>query len=387
MKTLIFIFSAVFTINCYSQWQQTSLDSMSIRCITISGNNIFAGTNYGLYLSTDNGNSWTNIGLSSYQVNAITTSGTSNIFAGTLSYGGGVFLSSNNGVTWTPKNNGLATEYIYKLNTNGSKIYAGTNSGFYYSSNNGNSWILMNNGLYWTDILTFAFGGASNIYAGTWGGGISLSTNNGASWIESNTGLYDNSFNAMLVNDTNIFAGSQTAGVFLSTNNAASWNNVSNGLLNLRITSLETSGGNIFSGTYGGGVYLSSDNGNNWADINSGLTKDTILSLAANGSNLFAGTFGGGVWRRQLSEFTEIKNTNINGLIIKVYPNPAKNYITIESPPKSAMKIYNIQGEQIISISTISNKTNLNVSSFPLGMYFVEVKTDKMFIVNKFVKE
>jgi hypothetical protein len=57
-----------------------------VNCFAISGTNLFAGTKGGVYLSTNNGTSWTaiNDGLSSsgIDVQTLSVSGT-NLFAGT----------------------------------------------------------------------------------------------------------------------------------------------------------------------------------------------------------------------------------------------------------------------------------------------------------------
>ena len=78
-----------------------------VQALAVSGTNIFAGI-YGnsVYLSTNNGTSWTalNNGSNPSTVKAFAVSGT-NIFAG--SYGGGVHLSTNNGTNWTSVNHNL----------------------------------------------------------------------------------------------------------------------------------------------------------------------------------------------------------------------------------------------------------------------------------------
>jgi len=79
---------------------------------------------------------------------------------------------------------------------------------------------------------------------------------------------------------------------------------------------------------------------------------------------------------------------------IKIYPNPTKNNITIESPlqaclpiGKAVIEILNMQGQLIRSFTANSNKTNIDISAFPSGMYVVKVKTEKGVAVKKFVKE
>ncbi|MFA6472089.1 MAG: regulator, partial [Candidatus Latescibacterota bacterium] len=50
-----------------------------------------------------------------------------NIFAG--NYNGGVFLSTNNGASWTAVNTGLIITPVYSLAVSGMNIFAGTNDG------------------------------------------------------------------------------------------------------------------------------------------------------------------------------------------------------------------------------------------------------------------
>ncbi|MFA4852485.1 MAG: T9SS type A sorting domain-containing protein [Bacteroidales bacterium] len=72
---------------------------------------------------------------------------------------------------------------------------------------------------------------------------------------------------------------------------------------------------------------------------------------------------------------------------IKVYPNPTTNNITIESPQQAVIEILNIQGQLIKTITANSNKTNVDVSAFPCGVYVVEVKTEQGVAIKKFVKQ
>ena len=69
-----------------AQWVPTnSIFGGIIRCMAVSGTNLFVGTRFGgVFLSTNNGTSWTavNNGLTNSQVYAIAVRGT-NIFAGT----------------------------------------------------------------------------------------------------------------------------------------------------------------------------------------------------------------------------------------------------------------------------------------------------------------
>ena len=72
------------------------------------------------------------------------------LFVGIIHYG--IYRSSNDGIDWEYKSNGLPAgiKYGHCFYSDGSYIYAGTNNGVYMSSNNGENWIPrgLNNGSY-----------------------------------------------------------------------------------------------------------------------------------------------------------------------------------------------------------------------------------------------
>jgi ligand-binding sensor domain-containing protein len=79
---------------------------------------------------------WTNTnGPIGGVISALATSGT-NIFAGTEA---GVFLSTNNGTSWSSINNGTTFQNVNAIATNGSDVYVGTFNGIFLSSDNGST--------------------------------------------------------------------------------------------------------------------------------------------------------------------------------------------------------------------------------------------------------
>ncbi len=309
-----------------AQWVQTNGPyGGEIGCFAVSpngagGTNLFAGTHVGgVFLSTNNGTSWTEVnnGLTNTSVFALEVSPASdgtdstNLFAGTN--GGGVFLSTNNGTSWTEVNNGLTNGGMMSFamtpkGAGGTNLFAAGpyDGGVFLSTNNGTSWTEVNNGL--TDHGVNALGvSGTNLFAGTVTG-VFRSTDNGTNWTSANTGLptfcnfSDFVASPNGTGGTNLFAGTLGNGVFLSTNNGTSWSAVNSGLpANDYVHTLALSGTNLFAGTYGSGVFLSTNNGTNWTAVNIGLTNTLVKALAVSGSDLFAGT-NNGVWRRPLSE-------------------------------------------------------------------------------------
>jgi hypothetical protein len=96
---------------------------------------------------------------------------------------------------------------------NGSNLFAETGGGVFLSTNNGTSWTAVNNGLTNPSVLSFAVND-SNLFAGTFGGGVFLSTTNGTGWTAVNTGLMNTFVCALAVNGTNLFAGTSNGGVW-----------------------------------------------------------------------------------------------------------------------------------------------------------------------------
>jgi ligand-binding sensor domain-containing protein len=100
-----------------------------------TGGHLFAGTSKGIFRSTDDGLSWTqlNSGLTDTTVLSIAVDADGECFAGTLS--GGVFRSTDDGASWTQTNTGLTRTSIYSLAVNSDHyVFAGTDSGIFRSA-------------------------------------------------------------------------------------------------------------------------------------------------------------------------------------------------------------------------------------------------------------
>lgn len=75
---------------------------------------------------------------------------------------------------------------------------------------------------------------------------------------------------------------------------------------------------------------------------------------------------------------------------IKIYPNPAKDKITIEIPQNKEMihiEFINITGRTIKTIDTSSVSAVLHIDNFPIGVYFLKIDSKKNSKIFKIVKE
>ena len=261
------------------------------------GKNLYSGSS-GLCLSTDDGVTWKTLTYAFGTPHAI-VSNDQNIFVGTQN---GLFVSTDQGSNWASvKDNQLKTANVYSLAINGSYIFAGTGSGMFVSSDNGMNWQPINNGLNTTPSghpVTSIVIKDTFIFAGTNGDGVFRSDNNGLTWSPVNNGLSSGSYlniTSLLVIDTSLFAA-MADGVFLSTNYGASWSKLK-GSPSYSST-LAVIGSSLFVGTEDVGVVLTNDIGTSWKSVNNGLGFTQILSINSNSNNLLAGT-SRGIYRSQ----------------------------------------------------------------------------------------
>lgn len=233
--------------------ETTGLPSfVNIECLAVNGSDIYAGTynGQGIYLSTDLGENWNpingNLPISSIRVRALAISG-NNIFAGT---GRGIYISSNNGDSWELKNTGLCFNLaVFAITLNNNSIFAATDCGLYLSTNNGNSWDSLNTGLPDNTVFRSVAINENKIFASA-EYSVYTSTDNGNSWSK-NSKVFSAPIHSFEISGSNIFAVTDQ-GVHLSTDNGESWTVIKNEGLpsDFQYLSMVKYGDYIYTGSY-----------------------------------------------------------------------------------------------------------------------------------------
>ena len=196
----------------------------TVRSISFdASNNIYAGLGYlpeqlgslfgNVYISNNNGASWTqstNFANTTTAVNTMVTDNAGNVFAGAS----GIYKSTNQGVTWAEANNGITKSrsrggYL-AINSLGHLFSAGEGN-ISRSTDDGATWQLVINGIDRHDLTCIAIDNNDVIYLGgqTWVGGsvrsnygrIWRSTDNGNTWTIAN--VNDAQMSEIKVNRTN----------------------------------------------------------------------------------------------------------------------------------------------------------------------------------------
>lgn len=233
-----------------------------IRCLTINGNYVFAGTETG-----------------------------------------GIFrlMSLNNYNFWRPINAGLKEGVInvFARNPQSSEeeLWVGTKEGIFYTQENGKNWTNLaweqsNQNLIYTSVQSLAQyqqAGKSYLFVGT-REGVFRSRNYGQNWEPINEGLTDLNIQALAVvdiSDTIYLLAGTANGIFRTRDGGRSWQPSMGGLSSpnvqvMAVKKVETAENSVnqlvFAGTLEGGVFISKDGGQNWKPT--ALTQQKIQALA-----------------------------------------------------------------------------------------------------------
>jgi photosystem II stability/assembly factor-like uncharacterized protein len=267
------------------------------------GANIFyASLTAGVARSTDNGDHWiqdTSV-LKSASITSITFHG-SDIIVGTINHG--VYRSSDNGASWKPMKEGLPTNLqISTLAVSEDYLFVGFAAGavYRYSDSDG----------YWTEILPFPADGFSPILAATGTTviivtkeGVLRSTDNGENWTEINDGLPTTSIELprtgighLYARGEDFFASTYDSRLFRLNETTMTWVDAGTGMFNRTVNAMTASGTDIYAGT-NDGIYRIVGTEPNWTPIPLGLPTAMIYSLAVSDNIVVAGMYGGGVHR------------------------------------------------------------------------------------------
>ena len=240
----------------------------------------------------------------------------------------GMYKSTDGGETWTETNNGLKTSLIniecIAVHPNDPNIvYIGTwKDGVFKSINGGQNWVMKNNGLASADVRSLAIDPMNPeiVYAGLGeGSGIYRTTNGGELWSSINSGL------SLVCPSVLLPVGGVKQGISLEKTQrmvsgsdyySVPWTSVWSIVID------PTNSQTIYAADHQSGVYMSIDGGNNWLPIKEGLSMKAVTALAISydGKVLYAATEGGGVFKVAPGENNPL---TVQKVFIGYYQRPA----------------------------------------------------------------
>lgn len=434
-NTLLILFSALILlpIEIHGQWLRTKgAERQIIQTFAVKGSTLFAGglngpypdTMYvgGAFRSTDNGASWVQINNGFFSGSIFNISVFSLAVKDSLFFAGtqnGIFVSTNNGDSWKQTSFDPLNGEVRSLLVIGSDLYAGTDAGqirsmrdtaggVFCSSDNGKTWIPMNSGLRnnngsaarLTSLITMG----TDLFAGTWDGGVFHSSDHGLNWEHNDTSNAGGDVTSLAVIDSNLFAGNWQGGVFRSADKGTTWTRCDSGLIdtvnhyNFSVRSFGVSRSNLFVGTEFHGVYLSTDLGGSWNAVNDGLTMEygAVQSIFVSEPYAFIGSEMA-IWRRSISEMT----TSVENLPVTLpkefvleqnYPNPFNPTTHLRFAIAKfgfvQLKVFDVLGREVATLineqkSPGTYEVNFNGSNLASGIYFYTIRAGDYKAVRK----
>lgn len=321
MKNLLTLLLLGIAISANAQWQQcVGSEGLDVQAVHVVGVFDFFGGQTGTYRSTDESATYTfsNAGNDSIGPTRGFASDGTYIYTCTSQ---GVFRSSDNGVNWVQKNNGLTQLLSHGIISTDGKIFLSTLSGVFMSTDNADTWTAA--GMAGMDSRSICSMQDSILFVGIQGSGIYKSIDDGQNWTAVSSGIASTNFRAMKAEGNTVFAGGQNGtGVYRSLDYGDTWTLLSNGIASASYRGFASNSNIVVAGSTSDGVFYSLDNGDTWTQINQGLLDLNVFALAMNANYIIAGTHSEGVFRFPLSEiFTtgvEESKHNNNRTLLKI---------------------------------------------------------------------
>ncbi len=220
-----------------SSWQAINrgLKRLEVKALMAAGDELYAGTGDGVYRLDEAGNRWSvvTIGLEDVLVHALARSADGTLYAGTSgkgvlhfkrqtsgwirgkkglkdhegmtenfvrvvaldheqniyagTFGGGVFRSTDGGMTWRSISRALPNDSIRGIVLIDQGLIVATGNGIFKTVDKGKQWVSLNKGLTTRAIQVLIESGDGGLYAGTSSG--VFRTDDGLTWIAVNQGL------------------------------------------------------------------------------------------------------------------------------------------------------------------------------------------------------
>ena len=392
------------------------------------GYNLAGATGDSLFLSTDNGQTWTDFAPNGGP--PLLSVGTTLIGGADSVPGAGILgeilsYSTTAGQTWKPDTLGwpIANGSAMALLAVGNKIYMASAAGIYQQTAPGMRWTpdtvgmtVTSSGQLFTWPVTMLISAGNAMFASAgFGAGMYVSTNNGASWFAADNGLPSTPSAGWLPAWGYAISGSSvvlaiahdstdnTYDFYRTSNSGANWTKMNSAVEYWGNVppQLAASGQNIFAAT-DSGFYVSTNDGATWTQWNTGLptANGTYMNaVQVSGGYVLVSTFESGVWIRKLSDFgiSAVTPTlgSPNGLSLALAGNPSSGSTVqaIFTLPDAGLAQVSLMDELGRSIRVLhngraaagQNSISLDTQSLIPGTYFIRVEANGASAMQKLV--
>jgi photosystem II stability/assembly factor-like uncharacterized protein len=373
---LLIAIALASTTESYGQWTRiVSIDAGAVRALASAGGVLYAGTDGGLFRSTDMGTRWESVTLdASTPIMAVRASGAS-VYAGSLA--GDLFRTTDGGQSWMRFDTLPPGVGIRSIAVDNGDLYIATNAGLFV------------NRVGTIDVMPATMLGLGN--ASIWDiestpSGIVAATYSGMfSTMHADSTWAAVGGDQQFVFVTQGFGNHQyagtLAGLLVSNDNGLTWSPVG-GAADSATFAITTAASRIFAGT-SSGVLFADSSSPVWHNISEGLPGSPILALSADANNLYAGTADGEVFRRSLSNISDVPQDVAGAstqrlLIRSVSPTPALDrfevHFQIPTASHVSISLVNALGEEVAVVADGDYPAGVQTAAYEIkgmasGMY------------------
>jgi xyloglucan-specific exo-beta-1,4-glucanase len=180
-----------------------------------------------------------------------------------------------------------------------------------------------------------------------------------------------------------------SAGVYTSTDKGLTWNNTGEFVAN-KVFYSDANSGVLIATTYTSqndifNIYYSVDNGANWESVDrTNLLHTESNSVTIDFSDkkayIYIASFDLGLLGYNLNlDILANNEASTEKAKVLVYPNPVVDVVHIDSKNLKSAVLYDMNGKKLME----SNKTEINVSQLPKGVYVLKIITSDNSVVSK----
>ena len=348
---------------------------------------LFAGTWTAgeVYKTTNNGDTWTVCGAipNTNPVLGLAVDHHDHIFASV--YLRGMARSTDNGVSWEWKNNGLTNQATrLTLVDRQGNIWVSSEGGVFCSTNDGENWTNKKPGFFGYLLMDSTGAVIAREEDRTGNSILHRSTDGGASWSSTaNPGIGVGAVHPDGSYWANSYEGSE---IFRSTDHGVTWTDMHSPVSWTGLTAwlMTMPRGDIFYSLHGTGtgVLRSTDNGETWQVTNDGLTTTNVIVMYPHPSGyVFLGTYTDGVFRSSQSYIPQeisvsvpdvvtaagttfeipVNVTNLSGSGILAYDftmefNSPDSIVSVDATPITAGTLSGRNGWSVLVNTTASSQ-------------------------------
>lgn len=354
---------ATFNSTFAQTWSRVSAVSASSISISADGSKIMAAVyGGGIYVSTNFGVSWTLTTAPSTNWTAIASSFDGNKIIAT-SYTGGIYISTNAGITWTNSETNAPGQYriLAVSSSDGNKLAVADYFAVSTSTDSGVSWISNPvSSQKWVSLISSADGSKLAIASYLT---LYISTNSGVQWrLITNVPTGSDAI-AGAADGNKLATAASHGGIYTSVDSGATWILTSAPILTNPLTSYwqaitsSSDGRKLAATIFNGGIYTSTDFGATWTSNNVPAENWSGIASSADGSILAAASTAG-IWVLQTTPTPQLNIAPTDSNLKLSWIVPSTNFVLQQSFDLSswsdvtntpALNLTNLQDEVVLS--------------------------------------